>query len=87
MHREPVRSPARWIANLEFHHAGDALDETARRIVRALEDRGVAALNPAMAFPMEMDRSPQRGWVISHKRVAEAAGMGKMGIHRNLHPS
>ena len=87
MHREPVRSPARSIANLEFHHAGDALDETARRIVRALEDRGVAALNPAMAFPMEMDDFPQRGWVVSHKRVAEAAGMGKMGIHRNLiHP-
>ena len=87
MHREPVRSPARSIANLEFHHAGDALDETARRIVRALEDRGVAALNPAMAFPMEMDDFPQRGWVVSHKRVAEAAGMGKIGIHRNLiHP-
>ena len=87
MHREPVRSPARSIANLEFHHAGDALDDTARRIVRALEDRGVPALNPAMAFPMEMDDFPQRGWVVSHKRVAEAAGMGKIGIHRNLiHP-
>jgi len=87
MHREPVRSPARSIANLEFHHAGDALDDTAREIVRALEDRGVAALNPAMAFPMEMDDFPQRGWVVSHKRVAEAAGMGRMGIHRNLiHP-
>lgn len=42
---------------------------------------------PAMAFPMEMDGFPERGWVVSHKRAAEAAGLGKMGIHRSLiHP-
>ena len=59
----------------------------ARRIVRRLEDRGVRALNPAMAFPMEMESFPERGWIVSHKRVAEAAGLGKMGIHRSLiHP-
>jgi NAD-dependent dihydropyrimidine dehydrogenase PreA subunit len=87
MHREPVRSPARSVANLEFHSAGREVDEIARRIVRRLEDRGVRALNPAMAFPMEMENFPQRGWIVSHKRVAEAAGLGKMGIHRSLiHP-
>lgn len=87
MHREPVRSPARSIANLEFHSAGHEVDEIARRIVRRLEDSGIRALNPAMAFPMETERFPQRGWVVSHKRVAEAAGLGKMGVHRSLiHP-
>jgi NAD-dependent dihydropyrimidine dehydrogenase PreA subunit len=87
MHREPVRSPARSVANLEFHTAGHELDEIARRIVRSLEDKGVRALNPAHAFPMEMENFPQRGWIVSHKRVAEAAGLGKMGLHRNLiHP-
>ncbi|KAB1071721.1 SCP2 sterol-binding domain-containing protein [Methylobacterium planeticum] len=87
MHREPVRSPARSIANLEFHASGHELDEVARRIVRRLEDAGIRALNPAMAFPMEMDDFPQRAWVVSHKRVAEAAGLGRMGIHRSLiHP-
>jgi NAD-dependent dihydropyrimidine dehydrogenase PreA subunit len=87
MHREPVRSPARSIANLEFHTAGHELDEIARRIVRKLEDRGVRALNPAMAFPMELENFPQRGWIVSHKLVAQAAGLGKMGVHRNLiHP-
>ena len=36
---------------------------------------------------MEMDNFPERGWVVSHKRVAEAAGLGRMGIHRSLiHP-
>ncbi|MBE7201888.1 MAG: 4Fe-4S binding protein [Parafilimonas terrae] len=87
MHREPVRSPARSIANLEFHASGHDLDAVARRIVRALEDAGIRALNPAMAFPMEMDDFPQRAWVVSHKRVAEAAGLGRMGLHRSLiHP-
>lgn len=87
MHREPVRSPARSVANLEFHSSGGHLDEVARAIVRVLEDRGIRALNPAMAFPMEMDRFPDRGWIVSHKRAAEAAGLGRMGIHRSLiHP-
>lgn len=36
---------------------------------------------------MEMDRWPGRIWVVSHKPVAVAAGLGKMGIHRNvIHP-
>lgn len=87
MHREPVRSPARSVANLEFHRSGHEVDDVARRIVRRLEDRGIRALNPAMAFPMEMDNFPERGWIVSHKRVAEAAGLGRMGIHRSLiHP-
>jgi NAD-dependent dihydropyrimidine dehydrogenase PreA subunit len=87
MHREPVRSPARSVANLEFHGVGRELDDIARAIVRRLEDRGIRALKPAMAFPMEMDNFPERGWIVSHKRVAEAAGMGRMGIHRSLiHP-
>jgi ferredoxin len=87
MNREPVRSPARSVANLEFHTAGHAIDDTARDIVRHLEDRGIRALNPAMAFPMELDGFPERGWIVSYKRAAEAAGLGRMGIHRNLiHP-
>ena len=34
MHREPVRSAARSVANLEFHRAGNAVDKTAGQIVR-----------------------------------------------------
>jgi epoxyqueuosine reductase QueG len=87
MHREPVRSPARSVANLEFHREGHEIDAVCARIVRRLEDTGVQALNPAMAFPMEMERFPERGWIVSHKLVAEAAGLGRMGIHRSLiHP-
>jgi ferredoxin len=87
MNREPIRSPARSVANLEFHETGDQVNEVARRIVATLEQRGVRALNPAMGFPMEMDRFPGKIWVVSHKPVAVAAGLGQMGIHRNvIHP-
>jgi ferredoxin len=87
MNREPVRSPARSMANLEFHHAGDHVNEVARQVVAALERHGVRAVNPSMGFPMEMDRFPEKIWVVSHKPVAVAAGLGHMGIHRNvIHP-
>lgn len=87
MNREPIRSPARSVANLEFHHTGDHVNEVARKIVTALERQGVRAVNPAMGFPMEQDRFPDKIWVVSHKPVAVAAGLGHMGIHRNvIHP-
>ena len=87
MNRDPIRSTARSVANLEFHTVGDQINETARAIVGKLEALGIGAVNPAMGFPMEMDRFPGKIWVVSHKPVAVAAGLGKMGIHRNvIHP-
>ncbi len=87
MNRENVRSPARSVANVEFHTTGDEVNYIARKIVATLEQKGIRALNPAMGFPMEMDRFPGKIWVVSHKPVAVAAGLGHMGIHRNvIHP-
>lgn len=87
MNRENIKTPARSVANLEFHHTGDHSDEVGRRVVAKLEAIGVRAINPAMGFPMEMDKFPSKTWVVSHKPVAEAAGLGRMGIHRNvIHP-
>ena len=87
MNREPIRSPARSVANAEFHHAGEEVNEVARAIVSALEQRGIRAVNPTMGFPMEMDQFPGKVWVVGHKPVAVAAGLGRMGIHRNvIHP-
>src|SRR6516225_7969719 len=60
MNREPVRSLARSVANLEFHHAGERVNDVSRRIVAALERLGIRAVNPAMGFPMEMDRFPEK---------------------------
>jgi ferredoxin len=87
MNREPVRSPARSVANLEFHHTGERVNEAASKVVSALEHLGYRAVNPSMGFPMEVDRFPGKVWVVSHKPIAVAAGLGQMGIHRNvIHP-
>jgi len=88
MNRDNVRSPARSVANLEFHHTGDEVNDVARRITSALERAGIRALNPPMAFPMEADRLDfERMWIVAHKPIAVAAGLGRMGIHRLvIHP-
>ena len=88
MAREPVRGAPRSVANLEFHRAGHEVDEISAAIVADLETRGIRAANPAMGFPMEMYQVGGGAiWVVSHKTVAVEAGLGHMGIHRNLiHP-
>jgi len=86
--REPVRGAPRSVANLEFHRAGHQVNEISAAIVAKLEAHGVRAVNPSMGFPMEMYQTPGHAiWVVSHKPVAVEAGLGHMGIHRNLiHP-
>ena len=88
MNRENIRTPARSISNVEFHHTTDETNEAARKIVAALERIGVRAVNGGAAgFPMEADRWGSKMWIVSHKPVAVAAGLGRMGIHRNvIHP-
>jgi len=88
MNRDNVRSPARSVANNEFHHTTDETNNVARKIVAALEREGVRALCPPAGFPMEADRwMAERLWLVAHKPVAVAAGLGRMGIHRNvIHP-
>ncbi|CRK61401.1 Iron-sulfur cluster-binding protein [Alloactinosynnema sp. L-07] len=87
MNRENVRTPARSVANQEFHRSGEIANEIGHDVVRGLQDAGYRALNPSATFPMEMDNYPGRIWVVAHKTVAVAAGLGAMGVHRNvIHP-
>ena len=88
MAREPVRGAPRSVANLEFHRAVHQVNEICAEIVAKLEERGIRAVSPSMGFPMEMYQNPGNAvWVVSHKPVAVEAGLGHMGIHRNLiHP-
>jgi ferredoxin len=87
MNRGPIRTPARSASNLEFHGTYDHSNEVARKVVAALEAMGYRAMNPSAGFPMEQHRYPGKIWVVSHKPVAVAAGLGHMGIHRNvIHP-
>ena len=87
MHPDNIRSPRRSVANLEFHRVGHDVDDVAARVAAALSAKGHRTINPAMAFPMEMEDFPGRSWIVSHKRVAVAAQLGRMGLHRSvIHP-
>lgn len=86
MNREPLRSTARSVANTEFHHVVDDVTHIGHQIVKELEAQGIKALNPPAGFPMETE-STGKQWVVSHKPIAVAAGLGQIGIHRNvIHP-
>ncbi len=87
MNRDNLLSPARSIANTEFHASGEEIDRVGRSIVEKLTQTGIRALNPSVAFPQEMDRFPGKVWIVSYKPLAVAAGLGQMGLHRNvIHP-
>ena len=88
MNRETIQSPARYAANEEFHHTIHGLTDTARRILKRLNVFGVRGVVPTVGFPMDMDRfGKAQIWDVSHKPIAEQAGLGRMGIHRNvIHP-
>jgi len=87
INRENLRSPARSIASLELHQVEERLAHAAHALTAALERKGVRAATPAVGFPMEMDRWRGKMHVVSHKPIAVEAGLGKMGLHRNvIHP-
>lgn len=87
LQREDIRTPMRSVGNLEFHRSYHHINDVAHTIAAALEREGIRALNPSAGFPMEMDRYPGRIWVVAHKPIAVAAGLGQIGIHRNvIHP-
>lgn len=88
INRDPIRTPARSIANLEFHATSEKVNAVSRAVVAQLEAMGIRAINEPTGFPMEVGRFPdQKPWIIAHKPIAVAAGLGQMGIHRNvIHP-
>lgn len=83
-----IRAPQRSVSNHEFHHTGRHVDEVCRDVAKNLMAQGIQAMNEPMAFPMELANfSGDKSWIISHKTVAVASGMGQIGIHRNvIHP-
>ena len=84
---ENIQSTSRSLANEEFHKTYDELSINARKIVRRLNEVGVRAVSCHPTFPMDMDRWAGKIWEISHKPIAEQAGIGKTGINRMiLHP-
>jgi len=58
-----------------------------RTVVKALRDAGIAAVTPSESFPQDMSKWQGRMLTVSHKPVAEAAGLGLIGHNRLLiHP-
>lgn len=83
---DAIRSVSRATANLAWHHNHSHLDEVTQRVIDELSDRGVAAVATSIGFPMRHEPG-QTTWEIAHKIVAVQAGMGHMGINRNvIHP-
>ncbi|MBD3666316.1 MAG: 4Fe-4S ferredoxin, partial [Kangiella sp.] len=75
MNKDAVRTATRSIANHEFHETYQSVNEAARHIVRELEQMGIPAVNAVAAFPMEVQNFPGKNWPISHKPIADAAGL------------
>lgn len=84
---ENVRCVYRGVADTEFKDGFERVNKAAGKLAAVLTENGVRALAPPSGFPMDPDRWPGRMWPVSHKLVAEAAGLGKMGLHRLvIHP-
>src|SRR4029078_9139621 len=64
------------------------LDPQRDELLRYYEVRGIRAVNPSMGCRMRMYHTPSYApGVVSQKPIAVEAGLGHMGIHRNLiHP-
>lgn len=84
---ESIKSLSRAASDLDFKRAMDEVDLVGRKVVWGFRQQGVRSLASSCGFPMDIDLWPGKMWPVSHKPVAEAAGMGLMGKHRLLiHP-
>ncbi len=85
--RENIQSPARYVANEEFHHTGDKISSVSREILRRLNGLGIRGVVVNKGWPMDLGRWPGQIWDVSHKVMAVEAGLGHMGVNRLvLHP-
>lgn len=87
LHRENIRCVSREGSDLEFLESFHQINIVSRRIVKDLALKGIGAFYASAGFPMDMAKWPGKMWPVSHKPVAVAGGLGKLGHHRLLiHP-
>jgi epoxyqueuosine reductase QueG len=85
--RENIQSPARYVANEEYHRTGDRTSSISREVLRRLNRLGIRGVVVNKSWPMAMERHPGKIWDVSHKIMAVEAGLGHMGMNRLvLHP-
>lgn len=82
-----VRSSAMAVMNNEFHFTNETVDKLAYSLASKLNTKGISACAVPGGFPMDTEKWPNKMWTLSHKPIAEAAGLGRQGFNRNLlHP-
>jgi epoxyqueuosine reductase QueG len=85
--RDSIRSPSLSVADWEFARSYSNVANAASEIIQRLGEKGICGIAVPPGFPMDMTRWPGKIWDISHKTIAEQAGMGRMGINRVvIHP-
>jgi len=85
--RDAIRSASLPVVDEEYRAVYGDLGAISKRIISRLNALGVRGVTAPPGFPMDMTRWPGRIWDISHKLVAVEAGLGHMGLHRNvIHP-
>jgi ferredoxin len=84
---ENIRCVYRSVSDFEFKKGFEEVDAAGLKLVSALREKGGHSILLGFGFPMDLELWPGKMWPVSHKSVAEAAGMGMMGKHRILiHP-
>jgi len=75
-------------ANHELYETEDRLFKWNHQTIRYLKSLGGDGLTTTIGWPQEVSqRWPDKIWPLSHKLVAQAAGLGVIGTSRNfLHP-
>lgn len=75
-------------ANTELYRCEERLWEMGRRTVKLINRLGGEGLTTTIGWPQEVgQRWADKIWPLSHKLVAQAAGLGVIGTSRNfLHP-
>jgi len=87
MNRENIQSPARYVANDEYHSVGEEFAGIGRGMLRRFNKLGIRGVVPTKSWPMDLNRWPGKIWDISQKILATEAGLGQMGMNRIvLHP-
>jgi len=87
MNPPQVQSSDRSLIDGEFIAVEEQALRVSRKVVAQLRFHGIACITPSEGFPQDMSKRPGRMFTVSHKLVAQAAGLGEIGHHRLLiHP-
>ena len=72
-------------ANHELYTCEERIFEMGRRTIEYVESLGGAGLTTTIGWPQEVSqRWADKIWPLSHKLVAQAAGLGVVGLSRNF---